>query len=270
VVPTGPAPASPEISAKPDTAASPAGASAPAPAPAPEGAYQRRVADSPYQRVGVVAGGDFGLRACVTDSCRARTDSDFANQDVIRPGASLRASVTYRFIPYLSAGAELEFALHGLKYRVEETDRAFLFTTDLVAILYGHPLAFSRWDPFVGFGIGYEEDVVRKDLTVYDANGTTFDAEVYDRTRRGVFRFALGLDVFVTERLTVGPRFNIDRQFSGKKCTETTWDEENCYSIAGTRDDDPPPIPSQRDPIQASLGRMFFAFGAAVRFHIGR
>lgn len=263
VEPTTPDPTPPAAATAPAPAPVPASAKDPAtpPAATPPAATQDRVAASPYDRNGLVVGADLGIRACFTDSCRARAP-DFVNHDVVRGGVSLRASLTYRFIAYVSAGVELELGGHGLKYREEGTERARLISWSIVPMLYGHPLAFSRWDPFVGLGLGYTQDGVRKSGSFSTTTGANFDLATRDRTRRGVFRFAFGLDVYLDSRLSIGPRISVDRQFAGRRCLEATVVENECTSI------DEPPALGLPDPIQDGPGRIFATFGVGLRAHL--
>lgn len=202
---------------------------APAETPADTTPYQRKVSESPFDRKGFAVGGGVGLRTCFTDRCTAT--GDFINSDIVRAGPGFRLAASYRFIPYVSVGLEVNLAAHGMRYRFEDTQSAFFFSWSAMPLIFVHPLAFSRWDPFVGLGVGIEQDINRTDF------GESLDSvKVRTQTRRGVLRVALGLDIYVGKQLAVGPRVDIDRQFAGSFCVEQTHVRQECESIRGEID----------------------------------
>jgi len=171
-----------------------------------------------------VLGATVGLRFCMTDLCRARGDYD--GSDRIGGGGGLRLFGGYRFIPYLAAVLDVGIAGQRVAPESSSTVRASVFSWNAVASVIVHPLAFSRFDPYLGIGAGYNEDIQRAD---YDEDG--YSERIRQRSRRGLVRATVGLDIYVKPRLSLGPRLEYERHFAGKLCFESTTSAEECTKI---------------------------------------
>jgi hypothetical protein len=125
-----------------------------------------------------------GTRFCSTASCEA-----------IKPGVSMLAMGGWRPIPYLVVGGEF-----GFGYNTAGAG-GHLLGWSAVGLALVHPLDRPRIDPYFGVGIGFNQD---------RGDGVEFN--------RGLVRISLGLDVFVTKRVSLGVRYDVDRQFQGKVC----------------------------------------------------
>lgn len=146
--------------------------------------------------------------------------SDWCGSDGLKAGPTARGALGYRLKPYLEIGADLGFALQPVD--VPEGDARGL-SWSLAGYLLAYPWRSGIWHPYVGLGVGVNQDRLR-----YSYEGEQ------DQTwwTRGLVRASLGLDVFVTDRIAIGPRIDYDLQFSGKICDESTDIKKDCVSFS--------------------------------------
>lgn len=170
---------------------------------------------SPQLRGGVAVGGLLGIRGCTQDSCGS---GDYE----LRAGPVIRGAFELRFHRHIGVGGELGFGYH--KLGASDGESGFNTSVNLAAMMFAYPLARTRWDPFVGLGFGFNQDRQRLE----DDDGDRFQ----DWTNRGLLRASLGLDIFVTRTLTVGPRLDYHLQFAGKICTEASDIRKDCVSVS--------------------------------------
>lgn len=164
------------------------------------------------------------MRFCVTDLCRAR--GEYEGGDRIGGGGGLRVLAGYRFIPYLAAALDVGVAGQRVAAESSSTTRASVFSWNVAASVLVYPLAFSRFDPYVGIGVGYNEDIQRTNV-----DEDAYSERFRDRTRRGLVRASLGVDIYVKPRLSLGPRLDYERHFAGKLCFESTTSPEECDKV---------------------------------------
>lgn len=103
--------------------------------------------------------------------------------------------------------------------------RAFASSWSLAALVIAYPLAFTRWDPYVGLGVGFNQD---RERYIADEGGDRFQSW----SNRGELRLALGLDVFINDIISLGPRFDYGAQFAGKLCDEATDSRKDCIGVS--------------------------------------
>lgn len=170
----------------------------------------------------MAAGALLGIRACTQRVCGR-------SEDRIRAGAVGRALFELRFHRNVGVEAELGASYHRIDGG--EGFRAFASSWSLAAVVMAYPLAFTRFDPYVGLGVGFNQDRTRY-----------IDEEVDDRfqswSNRGELRLALGLDVFLNDTITLGPRLDYGAQFAGKFCDEATNSKKDCVGFGEIDDDE--------------------------------
>ena len=194
----------------------------------------------PFARPGVKLGALLGVRGCTQDGCGS---GDYE----VRAGPVVRGLFEYRFHPYIGLGGELGFGYH--KVGTEGGEKAFGTSLNLAAMVFAYPLPRTRFDPFVGLGFGFNQDRQRYE----EQEGDRFQ----DWTNRGLLRASLGLDVFVIDRLTVGPRLDYHLQFAGKICSEATTVRKDCVSFSDVDDDFKDELPR------------WIVFGVQMKYRLG-
>jgi hypothetical protein len=195
--------------------------------PATDNPYKQRVADSPFRREGFVLGVIAGVSGCDTgDFCNgegfwSRTIEAMGEQgrhdQRPGPGPSFAFEMGLRPIPYVEALAFGHFTYHPTRLRqpgfFPEGD-PFTYSASGGLALMVRPLAFTRFDPFVGFGLGYHE----YRSTVRYARSAGLEARMDERLVRLLLRPSVGLDVFVARNVALGPRFDYDLFVGGQYC----------------------------------------------------
>jgi hypothetical protein len=189
--------------------------------------YKRRVADSPFRRLGFSLGVVAGASGCDTgDFCKGE---GFWSRNVEQageqgrydqrpgPGPSFVFEMGLRPIPYVEALAFGHFTYHPTRVRqpgfFPEGDPFTYSASGGLAVLV-RPLAFTRFDPFVGFGLGYHE----YRSTIQYARSAGLEARMDERLVRLLLRPSAGLDVFVARNVALGPRFDYDLFVGGQYC----------------------------------------------------
>jgi hypothetical protein len=108
-----------------------------------------------------------------------------------------------------------------------------------------YPLAFSRFDPYVGFGLGFYQQ------WLYEDGPSPLDVDTTMWTTRGNARFTVGIDVFATNHFALGPRFDFNLPFAGEQCSDvnpgTLSSRENCEAVKDLDDDFGKGFPSHWD-----------------------
>ncbi len=99
-----------------------------------------------------------------------------------------------------------------------------------------HPVDLGRVDPFVGVTLGYSrvEQRFRSDERSIDT--------LYSR---GAVAPSMGLEVYVTNRIAIGPRFDVVLPFGGSLCQRSDGLQE-CVNTVDIVDSDTPAIARQR------------------------
>ena len=186
-------------------------------------------------------GGLLGARFCLQDdSC--------GDEGGTKVGATLQGQVGVRVHKYLEVGGVLGLAMHGIDTDGDEDiEKARTTSVNLLAYLNVYPWSKGIWHPYIGVGVGFNQDRSRF---------TYSDDKFQDWTNRGLIRASLGLDIMVTEKLSVGPRLDYDLQFIGKVCSESSDSKKDCVSFSDIDDDgfDWP---------------RWITFGAALKGHFG-
>jgi hypothetical protein len=189
--------------------------------------YAQRVAASGFRRVGFTLGVTLGATGCDTgDFCAgrgywARTVDDgmqvgtFAQRPRVGPGFGLEMGV--RPIPYVEAVAFASFGYHPTALTLPPSFPAgdpFTMTAAGGLSVFARPVAFTRWDPFVGVGLGYHTYRSRVDFT----RGAGLKTQIGERAMRMLVRASVGLHVFVARQVAIGPRLDYDVLVGGQYC----------------------------------------------------
>lgn len=194
--------------------------------------YLRRVEDSPFRRTGIALGIAVGASGCSgnKDWCRGTNYFAFNVADLSgnpvgvfatesRPGPSFMVEVGYRPVRLVEVVGFAQSAYRPQQVNVPDGAvvdevNAFDIGGGLAAMI--RPLAYSRFDPFVGVGLGGALHRVRLRLTSDEDIERTYE----ERISRLLVRASAGLNVYVIERLSVGPRFDYDFFAAGQVCTD--------------------------------------------------
>lgn len=245
------------------------------PAPTQDNLYKQRVADSVFHRTGFVLGVNVGVSGCDTgDFCRgrgfwARTPDGLGGDLSQRPGPgpSVSFELGLRPIPYVEALAFGHFGYHPT--HIEQPagfpeGEPFTFTASGGLAVNARPVAFTRFDPYIGLGIGYH--VYRSDVSYTRASG--FELNAQEQLVRLLLRPTIGLDVFVARNVSIGPRFEYDLFAGGQYCNQfdLTDDSGNIQRGGGCNDVSflETAIDREGDAAEGSLPR-FWRLGISVR-----
>ncbi len=222
-----PAPAPAPVAA-PAPSAAPAAATPPAPAPPP---------DSPFNRRGFILRAAVGIANCLGDFC-----DDDEIRTKIGPGALFELG--YRPIEQISFGVGVQAST--LKIDVDtdpgvNVDARAIMVSPL-GFFFVHPVKNSRLDPYAGVGVGWsmirESFESESETDTPDFEGAPSDSDTTTYTlKRGTARLTAGLDVYVSERVALGPRFDIFLGFGGEVCVDDGMDEE-CDDVDDAFDND--------------------------------
>jgi hypothetical protein len=139
------------------------------------------------------------------------TDDDYVesypwiNAD-LDPLVGLSVAGYYRFIDWVSVGLVVHYAFLGTDFdNVDHSASGFL---GILAEVRGH-LPVSRIDPWVGFGIGYAMTFssAEGDVDIPFIGSVDYDGRLM---LHGVgIGLSAGMNIFVTERLALGPYFRL-------------------------------------------------------------
>lgn len=195
-----------------------------------DNAYKLRVADSPFRRTGFALGVNVGAAGCdAGDFCRGRgfwareaTNPENPNERgtyATRPGVgpSVGLELGYRPIPYVEIDAFASFTYHPTRLDVPTffgSGESFTFSAAGGVAVLGRPLAFSRFDPFLGLGFGFHTYRSTVDFT----QGVGQRLVAGERIDRFMLRLSAGLDVFVARQVALGPRLDYSFFIAGQYC----------------------------------------------------
>jgi hypothetical protein len=153
------------------------------------------------QRTGYVLEGSFGVNG-VTDDDYVEDHPLFVGSDVaIGPIVGLGVGFYYRPLPFLSAGGFMHYGFLNPK-AVGYNDEVGGFFAMLAEVRGHYPI--KRFDPWVGFGLGYAVTFSAAD---YWADTYGGDASL---TLHGVgITLGTGVQIFLTERIAINPFFRM-------------------------------------------------------------
>jgi hypothetical protein len=204
-----------------------------------------------YKRTGFVLGGGVGLEVCYTSSCSNNGRS-------MGLGPQFAAEIGGRPWPFLGFVVAGTASVHPLQMPVGSSNlkgSAVGLTATAGARVY--PIQLNALDPWVGVLFGYHH---YNESASDDASVTDFNTQ--RQLRRFVTRLQLGLDIFLTERISIGPyvSFDIDHSYKGVECTKTGAMGANCSRLHEPSISDPPGAVAPGDqPKFISLGALFQA-----------
>jgi hypothetical protein len=173
-------------------------------------------------------------------------------------GPVVGAEVGVRPWPFLGFLASGTFSAHALQMPVGSTDlkgSARSYTGTVGARVY--PIQLNALDPWVGVLFGYHHYA---ESASDDEAVTNFNTE--RQLRRFVTRLQLGLDIYITERMSIGPymTFDFDHSAEGVECTKVGANGANCTKLHEPSIADPPGAVAPGDqPKFISLGALFQA-----------
>lgn len=189
--------------------------------------HAQRVAASPFRRVGFTLGVTLGATGCDTgDFCGgrgywARTIDDglqtgtYAQRPRVGPGVGLEMGV--RPVPWVEAVAFAQLGYHPTALTLPPSFPAadpFTMTAAGGLAVLARPVAFTRWDPFVGVGLGYHVYRSRVDFT----RGAGLKTEIGEQVVRMLVRASVGMHVFVARQVSLGPRLDYEFLVAGQYC----------------------------------------------------
>jgi hypothetical protein len=203
-----------------------------------------------YKRTGFVLGAGLGLELCYTSSCSSDGRS-------VGLGPVLSAEIGGRPWPFLGFLAAGTFSAHPLQMPVGSKDlsgSAQSFTGTAGVRVY--PIQLNALDPWVGVLFGYHHYTERASD---DTAVTDFNSE--RQLRRLVTRLQVGLDIFLNERMSIGPYVSFDFSHDfGLECTKVGGNGANCTKLHEPSISDPPGAVAPSDqPKFISLGALFQA-----------
>jgi hypothetical protein len=192
--------------------------------------YSRRVQDSPFRRKGFVLALAPGVSGCGGDGdwcngehwfafgvpeASGEITGIFARES--RPGPSIVLEAGYRPVRLFEALIFLQSTYRPQQINVPAMSTvgktmAFDVSAGLAGLL--RPLGYSRFDPFVGFGVGVGHHRARATFTSQEG----IERDYAETLTRALFRTTLGLDIFIVERFALGPRFDYDFFAGGRLC----------------------------------------------------
>jgi hypothetical protein len=173
-------------------------------------------------------------------------------------GPVLGAEVGVRPWPFLGFLAAGTYSVHPLKVPAGSNDlkgNAQGFTAAAGARLY--PIQLNGLDPWIGVLFGYHHYT---ESVSDDAAVTNFSSQ--RQLRRFVTRLQIGLDIYLNERMSLGPyvSFDIDHSYKGVECTKTGDNAASCARLHEPSISDPPGAVAPGDqPKFISLGALFQA-----------
>ncbi len=203
----------------------PAGAPVAATDAAPDGPEDPR-----FKRRGWTLRLGAGLGSCFRDICQ---EPQRGGGEKARLGFGSHLQFGYRPSPYVSLGGMMSFVFvpvdtsdGGPSAGVSVDRKARAFSIGGGAFADVHPLIRSRFDPFVGVGLGVMLNRATSEFSLsstYYGYTYTSSYEIQASLTRGFFRIATGTDIFVTRRFALGPRFEALIPFAGRASYEITY-----------------------------------------------
>ncbi|MBN1772839.1 MAG: hypothetical protein JXB32_16330 [Deltaproteobacteria bacterium] len=119
---------------------------------------------------------------------------------IAEAGVDISAGLLWRIIPWLSLLGEVQLTTSEYEYSGQTQDTFYL---DVAAGLRGHFLASGFWDPWIDIAGGYATWTGHPDL---DSSFLLFGDDV--SYSGAMVRFGAGLDLFVTQYIALGLRFD--------------------------------------------------------------
>lgn len=182
----------------------------PAPEPAPisrPAAEFEEESEPEYLREGFMLGLSAGIAHCGQQDCSAFTIAGVGGADL-----------GYRF-----GFVELFGSVQGggARANVDPIEGHATFV-DVGAGIRIYPVKRGRVDPYVGASLGYNR------FALVDR---TAELEYRAHSSRGAFRPGAGLMVYVTEKLSLGPRFDVSFPFAGELCYGFEGESRQCIDI---------------------------------------
>ncbi len=223
----------PSALAPPQSQPAPAPVAAPAPTPAPA-AQPLPEPEPPYNRRGFVLRAAAGISNCLGDFC---DDDDLR----VKIGPAATFELGYRPIEHISFGAGVSLARSKIDVDTgsegPEVDASAVMLSPL-AFFFVHPVKNHRLDPYGGVGVGWQLYRSKFEVdSVSDFEGGSGRDETTFTLKRGTARITGGLDIYVAERVAIGPRFDLFLGFGGEACQDDG-DDEECDDVDDVFDND--------------------------------
>lgn len=158
----------------------------------------------------------------------------------IGPGALFELG--YRPIEQISFGVGVNVSTMKIDVDTDpgySVDARALMVSPL-GFFFVHPVKKSRLDPYAGVGVGWQmhRATFEYDFDTPDFEGEGGDSEETTFTlKRGTARLTAGLDIYVSEHVALGPRFDLFFGFGGEACLDDGMDEE-CDDVDEVFDND--------------------------------
>jgi hypothetical protein len=161
-----------------------------------------------YNRTGLQLQASLGLGAFT------RTTKDSKGNDLITytPSLAVGIGIFHRPLRFLSYGARLDWSAVGASPASTPTTNYPAWFIEAAALAHFYPLGIflphSRFDPFVGLGVGYAR-------TAVDMNGSMWTLE------GPTLHISLGLNVFLNRWIGVGLVMSFKQPFWLEYCLDT-------------------------------------------------
>lgn len=203
----------------------------------PQDPPQPSVAPRVYKRTGLQVFADLGISA-LTSNISSTTGSTYLQ---FTPSAGVGVGVLHRPLSWLAYGARLTWAAQGITVNDSTVSSATAWFFDGSGLVEFYPLApflgWSRFDPYIGLGMGYGQITVDTDKYSFIARGATLHINT-------------GVNLFVTRWIGVGGFIRYMHGIWTEACGS-----DGCFSIENVDQD-----------VKDSLPGMFL-IGAEGAFH---
>ena len=175
-----------------------------------------------------------GISNCLGDFC---DDDDLR----VKVGPAATLELGYRPIEYISFGGGVSVARSKIDVDTgadgPQVDASGVMVSPL-AFFFVHPVKNHRLDPYGGVGVGWQLYRSKFEVdSVSDFEGGSSSDETTFTLKRGTARLTGGLDIYVAERVAIGPRFDLFLGFGGEACQDDGVDEE-CDDVDDVFDND--------------------------------